>query len=186
MRRRLEGYEPALVPVPNSDRKETLMSQRIAVLSALAWALVATSPLAAFASDEVNVSRGATLPGPGLAVHGFDVVAYFTEGRPTPGSAEHSVAHGGATYRFASAENLAAFEADPERYVPAYGGFCAYGVSVGKKFDGDPRLWRIEAGRLYLNLNPKIQKTWLEDVDGNIEKADRQWGRIAAIRVADL
>jgi YHS domain-containing protein len=186
MPRHLEGYGPALVPVPNSVRKENPMSQRIAVLSVLGLVLVAMSSLAAFASDEVNVSRGATLSGPGLAVHGFDVVAYFTEGRPTPGSAEHSVAHGGATYRFASAENLAAFEADPERYVPAYGGFCAYGVSVGKKFDGDPRFWRVEDGRLYLNLNAKIQETWLEDVDGNIEKADEQWGRIATIRVADL
>ena len=162
------------------------MSQRITVLSALALALVAMSPLATAASDEVNVSRGATIPGPGLAVHGYDVVAYFTEGRPTPGSAEHSVAHGGATYRFSSADNLAAFEANPARYVPAYGGFCAYGVSVGKKFDGDPRLWRIEDDRLYLNLNAGIQETWLEDVDGHIEKADEQWARIARMRVADL
>ena len=162
------------------------MTQRIAVLSALTLALVGTVPLAASAIDEVNVSRGATLPGPGLAVHGFDVVAYFTEGRPTLGSAEHSLAHGGATYRFASAENLAAFEANPERYVPAYGGFCAYGVSVGKKFDGDPRAWRIVEGRLYLNLNEKIQETWLEDIDGNIVKADERWGRIATTRVADL
>jgi hypothetical protein len=80
--------------------------------------------------------------------------------------------------RFASAENRKTFEANPDKYVPAYVGFCAFGVSVGAKFDGDPRYWKIVDGQLYLNLNEDIQKTWLEDVPGNIEKANKAWKRI--------
>ncbi len=136
---------------------------------------------AALAADEVNVSRGATVPGPGLAAHGYDVVAYFTNGAPTLGSARYSVAHNGGTYRFASAQNLQAFKADPAKYEPAYGGFCAYGVSVGKKFDGDPRLWKIVDGKLYLNLNADIQAKWLENVPGNIVKAENNWTKIRTV-----
>ncbi|MDH3582373.1 MAG: hypothetical protein OEM91_17340, partial [Hyphomicrobiales bacterium] len=116
--------------------------------------------------------------GPGIAVHGYDPVAYFTQSRPVQGSAEFSVVHGGATYRFASADNMKTFKASPAKYVPAYGGFCAYGVSVGAKFDGDPRYWKIVDGKLYLNLNKKIQDTWLKDVPGNIDKAEKTWTKI--------
>jgi YHS domain-containing protein len=149
---------------------------------------VATIGLAAVAhgADEVNVSRGGTAAGPGLAAHGYDVVAFFTAAQPTLGSARFSATHGGATYRFASAEHLAAFEKAPEKYAPAYGGYCAFGVSVGKKFDGDPRFWRIEDGRLYFNLNGDIQRQWLEDVGGRIESADAKWREIATRKVAAL
>ncbi|KAB2850623.1 MAG: YHS domain-containing protein, partial [Hyphomicrobiaceae bacterium] len=104
----------------------------------LAASLIAPLSGAAFAVDEVNVSKGATLAGPGLAVHGYDVVAYFTNGAPLLGGDTFAVAHNGATYRFASQANLDAFKANPAKYEPAYGGFCAYGVMLGKKFDGDP------------------------------------------------
>ena len=151
------------------------------VLIVLLGSLAST---AAFAAAETNVTSGLTLQGPGLAAHGYDVVAYFTEGRPIPGRAKFSTAHGNATYRFASAEHLEAFEKNPQRYVPQYGGYCAYGVSVGAKFDGNPRLWRIVDGRLYLNLNEDIQSTWEKDIPGNIEKADQNWRKIAH-RTAD-
>jgi YHS domain-containing protein len=91
----------------------------------------------AFAGAEVNTTPGAVLvagkPAPGLAVHGFDVVAYFTEGRPVQGDAAFAAVHKEATYRFASQAHLDAFKANPVKYVPAYGGYCAYGVSVGAK-----------------------------------------------------
>jgi YHS domain-containing protein len=132
----------------------------------------------AMAIAEVNVAPGRTLKGPGIALHGYDPVAYFTVGKPVQGSAEYSVVHAGATYRFANAANLAAFRADPAKYIPAFGGYCAYGVSVGAKFDGDPRFWKIVDGKLYLNLNKQIQKTWLKDVPGNIKKARKAWPRI--------
>jgi YHS domain-containing protein len=156
----------------------------------LALPLVAAFGLAlaapALAVDEVNVSTGATIAGPGLAVHGHDVVAYFTDGAPTLGSAEFSAVYEDATYRFASEENLDAFEADPAKYVPAYGGFCAYGVAVGKKFDGDPRFWKVVDGRLYLNLNRDIQATWTEDIPGNIVEANANWAEIRSVAVGDL
>jgi hypothetical protein len=137
-------------------------------------------------ADEVNVSKGGTLAGPGLAAHGYDVVAYFTEGRPLIGSDVHAVAHGGGTYRFVSQANLDAFKADPAKYEPVYGGFCAYGVALGKKFDGDPRYWKIVDGRLYLNLNGGIQAEWSKDIAGNITKADTNWDRIGGTTVARL
>jgi len=136
------------------------------------------APSATLAADEVNVSTGATLAGPGLAVHGYDVVAYFEQGRPTPGSDRFAIAQDGATYRFSSQANLDAFKADPARYEPAFGGFCAYGAALGKKFDGDPRFWKIVEGRLFLNLNGDIQSKWSQDVAGNIAKADVNWRRI--------
>lgn len=145
---------------------------------ALATVAFAGAPTSAFAIAEINIAPGRTLAGPGVAVHGYDTVAYFAEGKPVQGSAKFSKVYNNATYRFASAENLKAFEANPDKYVPAFGGFCAFGVSVGAKFDGDPRYWKIVDGQLYLNLNEDIQKTWLEDVPGNIEKANKAWKRI--------
>jgi YHS domain-containing protein len=138
----------------------------------------------AFAGAEVNTTPGAVLvagkPAPGLAVHGFDVVAYFTEGRPVQGDAAFAAVHKEATYRFASQAHLDAFKANPVKYVPAYGGYCAYGVSVGAKFDGDPRLWKIVNDKLYLNLDPSIQKAWLKDIPGAVKKADANWPKLAS------
>lgn len=152
----------------------------------LAAALIAPLAGAALALDEVNISTGATLAGPGLAAHGYDVVAYFSRGAPTQGSDKFAIAHNGATYRFASKENLDAFQANPAEYEPAYGGFCAYGVALGKKFDGDPNLWKIADGRLYFNLNADIQATWAKDVAGNIAKANGNWTRIRGVPVGKL
>lgn len=132
------------------------------------------------AGTETNVSRGLTTKGPGLAVHGYDVVAYFEKGQPEVGRAKHSTVYNGATYRFSSEAALDTFEENPEKYVPQYGGYCAYGVAVGAKFDGDPRLWRIVDGKLYLNLNEDIQETWEKDVPGYIKKGDRNWKNIAS------
>jgi YHS domain-containing protein len=149
------------------------------LLAALAVASGLFAASVAMAGTETNVSSGLTAKGPGLAVHGYDVVAYFTEARPTRGRAKYSTVYKDATYRFASEEHLDAFEDDPERYLPQYGGYCAYGVAVGAKFDGDPQLWRIVDGKLYLNLNEDIQATWHEDISGYIKKGDRNWTMIA-------
>ena len=149
--------------------------------------LGAVAPLgSAKGADEINVSKGGTLAGPGLAVHGYDVVAFFTDGKTVLGSDAHAVAHGGGTYRFASQANLDAFKANPAKYEPAYGGYCAYGTALGKKFDGDPRYWKIVGGRLYLNLNGDIQAEWSKDIAGNLAKADANWGRIHGVAVASL
>jgi len=88
------------------------------------------------------------------AVQGYDVVSYQTGKRPIRGNGNFVAVYDGATYQFSSTDNQKAFEKDPEKYVPAYGGYWAFGTSVGKKFIGDPEVWRIEDGKFYLNLEP--------------------------------
>lgn len=156
------------------------------VLSAIVAGGLLGAAAPAFAADEVNVVPGLSAAGAPLALHGYDPVAYFTAGQPTRGSDELAYVHDGAAYRFSSQANLDAFKAEPARYAPQYGGFCAYGVAVGKKFDGDPTLWKIEEGKLYLNLNEQIYATFLKDIDGNVEKADGNWPRIESVAASDL
>lgn len=112
------------------------------------------------------------------AVQGYDVVSYHTGKRPVRGNGNFVAVHDGATYQFSSEENQKRFEKNPEKYVPAYGGYCAFGVSVGKKFIGDPEVWRIVNDRLYLNLDTGIQSDWLKDVPGRIRTADDNWKTI--------
>jgi YHS domain-containing protein len=146
-----------------------------AIMTALAtMAVSATLFVSAFAAG-VDVNATST----GLALRGYDPVAYFTKGQPTPGDFQITAEHGGATYRFASKENKAVFVADPQAYVPAYGGYCAFGTAMGFKFDGDPELWRIVDNRLYLNLAPGIQKRWESDRANLIVSANANWPQIA-------
>ncbi|MGH1478928.1 MAG: YHS domain-containing (seleno)protein [Geminicoccales bacterium] len=133
----------------------------------------------ATAETEVNIADG-------YAVHGYDVVAYFTKGEPTEGSDEFQAEHEGATYRFASAEHRDAFTADPAKYAPQYGGYCAFGTAMGRKFDGDPNAWKVVDDKLYLNLNKDIQKRWLGDVPGFVRGAENNWPIIRSIGDASL
>jgi YHS domain-containing protein len=110
-----------------------------------------------------------------LAVSGYDPVAYFIDGKPVEGDRAHSHEWQGATWRFATAENLEAFKADPARYAPQFGGYCAWAVSQGYTASADPQAWRIVDGKLYLNYNLDVQETWEQDVPGNIAKAGANW-----------
>ena len=116
-----------------------------------------------------------------LAIHGYDPVAYFTKGKPTKGNSKYTATHKGAIYQFSSAKNRDNFKQDPEQYAPQFGGFCAMGVAMNRKFDVDPTAWYIEDNKLYLNLNKDVQKKWLEDVPGNLETAFRNWNGIQAV-----
>ena len=129
-------------------------------------------PFAAFAGDATNID------GRGIAIHGHDPVAYFVEGKPVIGKAEYKVTVGAATYWFASEANLQTFKADPSKYEPQYGGYCAYGVAQGYKPDIDPTAFRIVDGKLYLNLSPAVQKRWQEDVPGFISRANQNWSAL--------
>jgi len=111
----------------------------------------------------------------GAAIEGHDPVAYFTDGKPVKGKAEYSHDWMGATWRFVSAGHRDAFAADPERYAPQYGGFCAWAVSQGYTAEIDPAAWHIENGRLYLNYSKSVQARWAQDIPGNIAKADGHW-----------
>ena len=137
-----------------------------------ATAALSATPFPA-AADVVN----STLFG-NDAIKGYDPVAYFTEGRPVKGSGEFEYEWMGADWRFASAENRNAFAADPEKYAPQYGGYCAYAVSQGTTADIDPEAWKIVDGRLYLNLSRDVQTIWERDVPGYIQRADANWPKI--------
>ena len=106
---------------------------------------------------------------------GYDPVAYFEVGKPVQGNGYHTATYNGGTYLFATKEHKEKFSANPMKYAPQYGGYCAYGVAVGKKFYSDPNRWKIVDGKLYLNLDKKIQNTWNKDVNGYIVKANNNW-----------
>lgn len=110
-----------------------------------------------------------------VAVEGHDPVAYFTEGKPVKGDRDFQTTYMGAQFRFSSAENLALFEANPEKYAPAYGGYCAWAVAQGKTAKGDADNWKIVDGKLYLNFNKSIQRKWEADIEGFITSADANW-----------
>ncbi len=111
----------------------------------------------------------------GLALKGYDPVAYHTEGRAIEGRKEFAHEYANATWRFASPNNRDRFVADPKKYAPQYGGYCAWGISQGKFLDGDPQVWQIVDGTLYVHYNKAIQKTWERDIPGLIAKADGHW-----------
>ncbi|MBX9927235.1 MAG: hypothetical protein K2Y05_12830 [Hyphomicrobiaceae bacterium] len=155
------------------------MNLKSKTIFALAVASILGASVPALAGPEINTSTGIVLadgkPALGLAVHGYDVVAYQTESKPVRGDANFAVVQSQATYRFTSKANADLFKANPAKYEPAYGGYCAFGVAVGAKFDGDPNNWKIVDGKLYLNLDNGVQQTWLKDVPGNIKKAEVNW-----------
>lgn len=155
-------------------------------LIAAVLVLLAGSISTAFANNRTNTSTGMTLAGAPLAMHGYDAVAFFTEGQARVGKAAFTATYDGAAYRFTSQANKEAFEKNPQRYLPQFGGFCAFGVSVGAKFDGDPTLWRIVNNKLYFNLNPDIQAQWKKDIPGNIAKAEQNWEQIREKTPAEL
>jgi YHS domain-containing protein len=124
----------------------------------------------AFAAELVNASGASK-----IAVSGYDPVAFFTDSKPVHGSPSISMEYKGATYRFATEEHKKLFTAAPEKYLPQYGGFCAFGVGRGKLVEVDINTWQVRDGKLYLNLNPDILKKFNADIPGNLAKADKNW-----------
>ena len=109
------------------------------------------------------------------AVSGYDPVAYFTEGKPVKGRKKHRLEFEGADWYFASQANMELFKADPAKYAPQYGGYCAYAVGIGQTAKGNPKNWDIVDGKLYLNYNGKFQKIWNNDQASFIERGDANW-----------
>jgi hypothetical protein len=114
----------------------------------------------------------------GVAVGGYDPVAYFTEGRAIKGSPAIKLQHAGVEWRFSSETNRSLFEADPMKFAPRYGGYCAWAASRGYTAKGDPKAWSIVDGKLYLNYNREVRETWQKDASGNIAKADANWPKV--------
>lgn len=115
----------------------------------------------------------------GRAIRGYDPVAYFRDGRPVEGKSEFSFEWNGARWLFSSEENRAAFAAEPEKFAPQYGGYCAYAVAHGSTASIDPEAWRIVDGRLYLNYSRSVLGRWLKDVPGYIARGDENWPKLA-------
>lgn len=150
----------------------------------IAFAL--TTPALVFAADEHNVSIGVTTAGVPLGLHGVDAVALSTLNAVAEGNAVHTVVDDGVAYYFASAESARRFKAAPDNYKPQYGGFCAYAVALGKKFDGDPRFADIVDGKLYLFVNAEIFKKYKKNKKNTLKKAEATWPSIQHTAVEDL
>ena len=133
-------------------------------------AAIALLSVSAYAGDLVNVSGASK-----AAVSGYDTVAFFTDSKAVNGSPFISDEYQGATYYFATEEHKKLFTEKPEKYAPQCGGFCAYGVGLGKLFPVDINTWQVRDAKLYLNLNPDILKKFNEDLGGNVAKADKNW-----------
>lgn len=137
------------------------------IFASIAVLLMGT--LSAMAEDAVNTNWR------GLAIKGYDTVAYFEAGGPQKGSSDHEFEWQGATWRFSSTSHRTKFAANPEKYAPQYGGYCAWAVSNNYTAPVDPEAWKIVDGKLYLNYNLKVQADWEKEIAQNIRKADGFW-----------
>jgi YHS domain-containing protein len=114
----------------------------------------------------------------GVALRGYDPVAYFDAGEPRQGKSQYSYEYQGSKFYFASDANRRAFMEAPEKYAPQFGGYCAYGTSQGYKVSTQPDAFAIVKDKLYLNYNKKVQEIWRQDVPGNIERAEKNWPEV--------
>lgn len=138
-------------------------------------ASAAAIPAAALLSQPAAAAEPPVYATGGIAINGYDPVAYFTEGKPVEGSSEFTSDWDGATLQFASAENKAMFDADPIKFAPKYGGYCAYAVSKGYTASTDPTAWSIHEDRLYLNYSKSVRALWSARKRHHITQADANW-----------
>lgn len=152
-------------------------SRRLLGAAVAAASVLALAPSTALAVKQTGGEYNTLYAG--LGAKGYDVVSYFTNKAPMQGSDKFTANHGGVTWQFASAEHRDMFKADPTKYAPQYGGFCAWGVAQGKLFDVDPvNGWTMSNNKLYLNFNSDINKTFARDTEGFLSKAERNWGSL--------
>ena len=146
----------------NNVVRLALVALSIAAVPAALPAETKPAPAVYFASDK-------------LAAGGYDVTAYFEQGKPVRGTAKHELMLQGATWRFASAESKARFQANPGAYVPQFGGYCAWAISQGYLASGDPEQWKVVDGKLYLNFNARAKELWEADQAASIERGHANW-----------
>ncbi|MEE9320281.1 MAG: YHS domain-containing (seleno)protein [Granulosicoccus sp.] len=151
---------------PDFKRRNFLLSS--AGLSVVAISLIPATKLYAASSIYTNFLSD-------KAVGGYDPVAYFTENKPVKGDTDFSTEYMGALWLFSSQNNLEAFKADPHKYAPQYGGYCAYAIATGTTAKGDPKQWEIVDDKLYLNINSSIRKRWSDNKEKYIPDADTNW-----------
>ncbi len=162
------------------------MNKMTSLIAATAFAGLAMTATAASAADEYNVSTGTTLAGAGLALRGSDPVTLATGMGVAPGDAAFAHEHDGVAYYFASEAARERFAESPGSYMPQYGGFCAFGVAIGKKLDADPKFADIVDGKLYVFLNAVAYGKYLEDKAGTLAKAEENWPGMHHVAVEEV
>lgn len=157
-----------------------MTSRRVFLSLAVATSIVATS--AALVSVGGAIPAVAQTPpvslAGGLAISGYDPVAYFTEKKAVKGNPAIALDHGGAKYLFASEANREAFKKEPAKFEPQYGGYCAWAVSQGYTAPSDPNAFTVHNGKLFLNYNQSVKTTWEKDIPGNVVKGDQNWPKV--------
>jgi len=148
------------------------MTSRLIAISLFSFAFAASS----WAAEPVLVNTDRA----GVAIKGHDPVAFFTEGKPLKGDPQFTSNHGGASYRFTSAANKAAFDQDPEKYVPQFGGFCAWAVSNGYTAPISVDAFEIVEGRLLLQYDKGARALFDKNQAANLAKADANWPGLVA------
>jgi len=141
-------------------------------------ALAASAPATVLLSGAARAALPEIFAPDGIAINGYDPVAYFSDAMPVKGVEEFEFEWNGAVWRFSSAENRDVFAADPVAYAPRYGGYCAYAVSRGYTAPTEPAAWTVHEGQLYLNFSLRVRDIWENDIPGYIGKADANWPRV--------
>ena len=149
-------------------RRNTLIKILVASAIGLTSSLTLAAPIAPIFSTEAG------------AIRGYDPVAYFKQNKPVKGKKELVFQWQGADWHFASKDNLEAFKAEPEKYAPQYGGYCAYGVAQGYTPEIDPAAYKVVDGKLYLNLSKDVLKRWVKDIPGYVKDANQNWPELKA------
>ena len=144
----------------------------LAVVSFLFGLVVVGSPVAAQGKKPLNIDKN------GVAIHGYDPVAYFSEGKATKGDPRYQSSYAGATYYFQSSADKETFDRDPTKYVPQYGGYCAMAMTMGKLEDVEPNYFLVHDGKLLLQRNEKAHMMFAKDPVANHKKADESWEKI--------
>ena len=150
----------------------TMKYTNIFFLILLTTGFLIISSASVFSVDELNQKIL------GIAIKGYDPVAYFTDGRATKGKSEYSYTWNDAIWYFSKPENRDLFATNPDRYAPQFGGHCANGLSKGKLVAADPEQWTIVDGKLYLKFNRTARNSWRQDKTARITKAEKNWAEI--------
>ena len=129
-------------------------------------------------NTSLTAQSSAVFIAPEGAIHGYDPVAYFTEGKPVKGDKQFTYNWNNAAWYFSSQRTLDSFKVSPEKYAPQYGGYCAYGMADGHKAPTDPEAWTIDNGKLYFNYNKNVQVLWKKNQAAFIETANKNWPAI--------
>src|SRR6186997_3245142 len=134
--------------------------------------------LIVFAVIQASAQKAEIFSPGGIAIKGYDAVAFFKQSKPVKGMEKFSYQWNNATWLFSNEENRAAFKKAPEKYAPQYGGYCAYGASEGHKAPTETDTWTVRNDKLYFNYNKKVKEMWQKDEENLIKIADQKWPEI--------